>query len=55
MGDFDRRLMQRRFKICPYCTQFVPESNDMRGECKMDNEIEDNGYCEDYEKGGDYG
>lgn len=49
--DFDRRLMERQYKICPYCTHFAPESDDMRGECLMDNEIDALDYCEDFEKG----
>jgi len=43
----------RKEKICPYCIYYIPETENMEGECKADEDTEAEAYCETFEKKGD--
>lgn len=44
--------MQRKHQICIHCRNYVPETDNMEGECNVDEDIDNEEYCESYEWNG---
>ena len=44
----------RKEKICLMCLYYIPETENMEGECASDEDIETEDFCESYEAKGNY-
>ncbi len=40
----------RKHKICQHCKNYMPETEDVEGECNVDEDITEEAYCEVFEK-----
>ena len=41
--------MPKKDDLCIYCKHYIPETDSMEAECKMENDINDAHYCDEYE------
>jgi len=40
----------RKVKICPYCSNCVPGTENCEPECELDNDVESEDYCDDFDR-----
>jgi len=41
----------RKYKICPYCKFYIPETATLEGECREDEDVTSQAYCDCFERG----